>query len=98
MIILESLAALVTICGGIVAALFWFFSKLYALRRENDTLRARLAELENGPSQPEGREYLTDADGTPICIRCYSGSRNRWKLVPDGSHFRCPVCDKTVAR
>lgn len=98
MIILESLAALVTICGGIVAALVWIFSKLVALRQENETLRARLAEQQSGPVQPAGREYLVDEDQAPLCIRCYGNGHHRWKLVEDNGRLRCPVCDKSVAR
>ena len=98
MIILESLAALVTICGGIVAALVWIYTRLVALRQENESLRAQLAERDHAPVQPAGREYLVDEGQTPLCIRCYGNGHNRWKLVADHDRLRCPVCDKVVAR
>jgi len=98
MIALESIAALVTIIGGVIAVLIWAFGKVALLKQENAQLRAQLSAKETVPQQPFGCDYLEDIDGSPICIHCYSAGQHRWKLIPENGLQRCPVCGKTTAR
>ncbi len=92
MIALESLAALVTILGGIVAVIIWLLGRIAVLKKENDELYARLQSLATAPQQPANADYLVDADGNRLCIRCYNTSQARWKLLQDGGAWKCPVC------
>ena len=92
MIALELLAALVTICGGLLAGAVWLFSRMSALRKNNDELRAYIAALQTAPIQPDGADYLQNAQGERLCIRCFNSTQKQWKLIPDGPHRRCPVC------
>jgi hypothetical protein len=92
MMVLESLAALVTILGGFVAALFWMYGRMVALRRENDELRNRLNASQAVPSQPANADYLVDEEGNRLCIRCFHTSQSRWKLLQEADGWRCPVC------
>ena len=92
MIALELLAALVTICGGLLAGAVWLFSRMSALRKNNDELRAYIAALQTAPIQPDGAAYLQNAQGERLCIRCFNSTQKQWELIPDGPHWRCPVC------
>ena len=92
MIALRLLAALVTICGGLLAGAVWLFSRMSALRKNNDELRAYIAALQTAPTQPDGADYLQNAQGERLCIRCFNSTQKQWKLIPDGPHWRCPVC------
>ena len=92
MMVLEMMAMLVTICGGILAALYWFYNRMAALRRENDDLRTYIAALQAVPQQPAGADYLQDAQGERFCIRCFNASQKHWKLIKEAGHWRCPVC------
>jgi hypothetical protein len=92
MMLLEVMATLVTICGGILAALYWFYSRMAALRRENDELRAYIAAMQAAPQQPAGADYLQDAQGERLCIRCFHTAQKQWKLIKEGDHWHCPVC------
>ena len=95
MIALELLAMLVTICGGLLAGAYWLYSRMNALRRDNDELRAYIAGLENTPRQPDGADYLQNAQGERLCIRCFNSTQKQWKLIEDGPRWRCPVCNGT---
>jgi hypothetical protein len=92
MIFLESLAAMVTIVGGIVAAFFWMYGRMVILRRENDELQQRLYTMNSTPSQPANADYLVDEEANRLCIRCYHTSQSRWKLLQEADCWRCPVC------
>jgi hypothetical protein len=92
MLALESLAAIVTILGGIVAALFWMYGRMVALRRENDHLQKCLYAMKTAPNQPANADYLVDGEGSRLCIRCYHTSQSRWKLLREANGWRCPVC------
>ena len=83
---------LVTICGGILGGLYWLYSRMAGLRRENDDLRAYIAALQTAPRQPDGADYLQDPQGERLCIRCFHTSQKQWKLIKDRAHWRCPVC------
>jgi len=97
MFALESIAALVTIFGGVAALLVWTFGRVAAFKRENASLRAQLADLQTAPRQPPGCDYLEDRDGAALCIHCYSTAGQRWKLIKENGQQRCPVCGKTTA-
>ena len=92
MMALESLAALVTIVGGIVAAFFWMYGRMANLRRENDDLRNRISAMQTAPQQPLNADYLVDEDQNRLCIRCYNTSQGRWKLLKEENCWKCPVC------
>lgn len=92
MIAIELLAALVTICGGLLAGAYWLYSRMNALRKNNDELRAYIASLQTAPVQPDGADYLQNTQGERLCIRCFNSTQKQWKLIPDGPHWRCPVC------
>ena len=93
MIALEMLAMLVTICGGLLAGAYWLYSRMNALRRNNEELREYIANLQAAPQQPDGADYLQNAQGERLCIRCFSSTQKQWKLLPDGTQWRCPVCN-----
>ena len=95
MIALEMMAMLVTICGGLLAAAYWLYSRMSALRRNNDELRAYIANLQAAPRQPDGADYLQNAQGERLCIRCFNSTQKQWKLIKDETRWRCPVCDAT---
>ncbi len=98
MFALESIAALVTIIGGVAALLVWTLGRVSAFKAENEQLRAQLAALQGAPRQPPGCDYLEDSDGSPLCIHCYSTVQHRWKLIKEDGHQRCPVCGKITKR
>lgn len=98
MIALELMAMLVTICGGLLAGAYWLYSRMNALRRENDELRTYIAALQSAPQQPDGADYLQNAQGEKLCIRCFNSTQKQWKLIKDGADWRCPVCNATSAR
>ncbi|MGD9780819.1 MAG: hypothetical protein AB7V14_01560 [Kiritimatiellia bacterium] len=98
MIALELMAMLVTICGGLLAGAYWLYSRMNALRRENDELRTYIAGLQSAPRQPDGADYLQNAQGERLCIRCFNSTQKQWKLIEDGTNWRCPVCDSVSAR
>lgn len=75
MIARETIAALVSILGGVVAVLIWAFGKISALKLENTQLRDQLAAHEIAPRQPLGCDYLEDSDGSPICVHCRGAGR-----------------------
>ncbi len=98
MIALETIAALVTIIGGVIAVLVWAFGRVSLLKHQNEELRGQLAQLQSAPRQPEGCDYLVDAEGQALCIHCYSTGQHRWKLIPENGQQRCPVCGKVTER
>ena len=98
MIALETIAALVTIIGGVIAVLVWAFGRVAMLKQENAGLREQLAQSQTAPRQPEGCDYLVDAEGQPLCIHCFSTGQHRWKLIPENGQQRCPVCGKVTTR
>jgi hypothetical protein len=98
MIALETIAALVTIIGGVIAVLVWSFGRVSLLKSHNAELQAQLAALQTAPRQPEGCDYLVDAEGQPLCIHCFSTGQHRWKLIPENGQQRCPVCGKVTTR
>ena len=69
-----------------------------ALRRENDELRTYIAALQSAPQQPDGADYLQNAQGEKLCIRCFNSTQKQWKLIKDGADWRCPVCNAASAR
>jgi biopolymer transport protein ExbB/TolQ len=93
MIALEMMAMLVTIFGGLLAAAYWLYSRMSALRRNNEELREYIANLQSAPQQPDGADYLQNAQGERLCIRCFNSTQKQWKLIQDGAQWRCPVCD-----
>ena len=92
MIALEMMAMLVTICGGLLAGAYWLYSRMTALRRNNAELREYIANLQAAPQQPDGADYLQNAQGERLCIRCFNTTQKQWKLIKDGAEWRCPVC------
>ena len=96
MFALESIAALVTIIGGVAALLVWMLGRVATFKQENEKLRAQLLALQTAPRQPPGCDYLEDSDGSPICIHCYSTVQHRWKLIKENGQQRCPVCGKVT--
>ncbi|MEI7782137.1 MAG: hypothetical protein WCJ18_09470 [Planctomycetota bacterium] len=97
MFALESIAALVTIFGGVAALLVWTFGRVATYKQENASLRAQLAAVQAAPRQPPGCDYLEDSEGTPLCIHCFSTAGQRWKLIKENGQQRCPVCGKVTA-
>jgi len=98
MIALETIAALVTIIGGVIAVLVWSAGRVSVLKHQNEELRLQLAQLQTAPRQPEGCDYLVDAEDQPLCIHCYSTGQHRWKLLAEHGQMKCPVCGKVTAR
>ena len=92
MIVLETMARLVTICGGVLASLFWLYTRLSSLRRENEKLREYISAIQSAPKQPAGADYVQDDQGNRICIHCYHSSQKQWKLIKETNGWRCPVC------
>jgi hypothetical protein len=92
MIALELMAMLVTILGGLLAGAYWLYSRMNELRRNNDELREYIANLQAAPQQPDGADYLQNMQGERLCIHCFSSTQKQWKLIKDGTHWRCPVC------
>ncbi len=92
MIALELMAMLVTIFGGLLAGAYWLYSRMNALRKNNDELRAYIANLQAAPQQPDGADFLQNAQGERLCIRCFNTSQKQWKLIKEGAQWRCPVC------